>query len=207
MLWVITVGEPLRSRVTGLGDSYRRWEERHLQRLTAWSVGRRWTVLVFLPTMLICCGGTVVGVPLAWIARQTIEASRGAPSPDGAADSYLMALGYDQLDGLLPILDNGHQEQLLAQWKAYRAAMDGTDPRPSRLDFGPLSVGSSVDGEVTVTAEVSATWWGVDGRALSYRSRAQTWRIITREDNGWQVSRVEAPAWCGGYVLPPKCRT
>jgi hypothetical protein len=42
---------------------------------------------------LICCGGTFVGVPLAWIARQTIEASRGAPSPDAAADSYLTALG------------------------------------------------------------------------------------------------------------------
>jgi hypothetical protein len=60
--------------------------------------------------------------------------------------------------------------------------------------------------EVEVTAEVSATWWGVDGRALAYRSRAQPWRIMTREDNGWQVSRVEAPAWCGGYVLASKCR-
>ncbi|MFF5293041.1 hypothetical protein [Paractinoplanes globisporus] len=168
-------------------------------------MGRRWTVLVFLPTMLICCGGTVVGVPLAWIARLTIEAGRGAPSPDAAADSYLMALGYNQQEGLLPILDNRRQKQLLAQWKAYRAAMDGTDPPPSKLEFGALSVGSPVGGEVEVTADVSATWWGVDGRAMSYQSRALTWRIFTREDNGWQVTRV-APTWCGGYVLAPKCR-
>jgi hypothetical protein len=85
--------------------------------------------------------------------------------------------------------------------------MDGTDPPPSKLEFGALSVGSPAGGEVEVTADVSATWWGVDGRALSYRSRAQTWRIVTREDNGWQVSQVEAPAWCGGYVLASKCRT
>lgn len=164
-------------------------------------------MLVFLPTMLVCCGGTVVGVPLAWIARQTIEAGRGAPSPDAAVDSYLMALGYNEQDGLLPILDDDHQNELLAQWKAYRAAMDSSDPSPSRLDFGALSVGPSRRGEVEVTAEVSATWWGVDGRTLSYESRARTWRITTRKDNGWQVTRVHAPAWCGGYVLASKCRT
>jgi hypothetical protein len=106
----------------------------------------------------------------------------------------------------LPILDNRRQKQLLAQWKAYRAAMDSTDPPPSKLDFGALSVASPVGGEVEATAQVSATWWGVDGRALSYESQARTWRIDTREEHGWQVSRVEAPAWCGGYVLASKCR-
>lgn len=43
-------------------------------------MGQRWTVLVFLPAVFVCCGGAVVGVPLVWIARQTIEAGRGAPS-------------------------------------------------------------------------------------------------------------------------------
>jgi hypothetical protein len=203
---VITAGERLRSRVTNLGDGYWRWEERHRLRLTGWSTARRWTLLVLLP-MLICCGGTVVGVPIAWVARQTIEASRGAPSPDAAADSYLMSLGYSEQDGLLPILDDGRQKQLLAQWNAYRAAMDSTNPPPSRLDYGTLSVGSAVRGEVEVTVDVSATWWGTDGRALSYKSRSWRWRITTRENNGWQVTRVEAPAWCGGYVLASKCRT
>ncbi|MFI5893786.1 hypothetical protein ACIA5D_27165 [Actinoplanes sp. NPDC051513] len=46
----------------------------------------------------------------------------------------------------------------------------------------------------------------MDGRAMPYKSRARTWRITTREDNGWQVTWVEAPTWCGGYVLAAKCR-
>jgi hypothetical protein len=67
---------------------------------------------VLLPTLLICFGGTVAGVPVAWVLGQTIEASRGAPSPDAAADEYLMALSYDNEDGLLPILANDRQEAL-----------------------------------------------------------------------------------------------
>ena len=36
---------------------------------------------------------TAFGVPAAWVLRATVEASRGAPSPDAAADEYLMVLG------------------------------------------------------------------------------------------------------------------
>src|SRR5262245_43334191 len=96
---VITIGERWRSRVTQLGTRYQRWENRDSRRPTGWSVSRRWTILVLLPTLLVCCGGTVIGVPLAWVLRQTVEAGRGAPSPDAAADSYLMALSYNEQDG------------------------------------------------------------------------------------------------------------
>lgn len=178
-----------------------------MARLSGWSVRRRYVVLVALPALLCCCGGGVVGVPVAWVLRETVAAGRGEASPDAAANSYLMALGYGQEEGLLPLLDDEHQDQLLKQWKAYRAEMTGTDPPPARLDFGALTVGPIRDGRAEVTADVSATWWSTDanGRVSMYDSSAYTWRIETREDDGWRVSVVHAPAWCGGYVLASHC--
>jgi hypothetical protein len=129
-------------------------------------VRRRWTVLVLLPTLLLCCG-TVTATPLLWVARMTLDAGRGAPGPDAAADTYLTALSYGDDEGLLPLLDDDHQDDLLKQWRTYRDAMQHTDPPPARLDYGALTVGPIVD--------------------------------------GWRVSAVEVPAWCGGYVRAEAC--
>ncbi|GID98020.1 hypothetical protein ACFQFC_15835 [Amorphoplanes digitatis] len=202
---MITTGqEP--SRWTRLTSGYVRWEHRKAARFNSWSSGRRWATFVLLPTLVFCCGGTVVGVPVVWAIRETVEASRGAPSPDAAANEYLMALGYDTEDGLLPVLDDDHQDELVAEWRAYRKAMDSTNPPPARLDFGALAVGPLDDGQAAVTADVSATWWDTGGPATSYRSKAFTWRFRAREDDGWQVVSVEAPAWCGGYVRQDACQ-
>src|SRR5690349_16022067 len=103
---------------TGVSERYQQWEQRRLVRLSRWPVPVRWAVFVALP-VLLCCVGVA---PAAWVYRLTADASRGAPSPDAAADSYLMALGYGQEEGLVAILDNRHQDQLLAQWHAYRQA-------------------------------------------------------------------------------------
>jgi hypothetical protein len=85
---------------------YERWERRKASRFAAWSDGRRLATFVLLPSLVRCCGGVVVGIPMAWALRETTEASRGAPAPDAAADGYLMAFGYNTEEGLLPILDN-----------------------------------------------------------------------------------------------------
>lgn len=166
-------------------------------------------MFVLLPLLLCCCGGAVVGVPVAWVFRETVSAGRGEKSPDAAANAYLLALGYGQEEGLLPLLDNEHQGELLKQWRAYRAEMSATDPAPARLDFGGLDVAPVVDGRAEVRADVSATWWttGDGGRTSMYRSDAYPWRIETREDDGWRVSKVQTPAWCGGYVPASKCRS
>jgi hypothetical protein len=163
---------------------------------------------VLAPLLVFCACGTVVGGPALWVIRQTLEASRGAPSPDAAADTYLMALSYDNEDGLVAVLDNDHQDELLKQWHAYRDAMKGTDPPPFRLDFGSLTVGPIERGRAEVTTDVSAVWSNTDenGRLGGYRSKDHTWHFKTREDHGWQVAGVAAPAWCGDYVLPEKCR-
>lgn len=192
-------------RWTRIKASFTRWEHRSVARLGGWSVGRRWVVFVLLPVLVICCGGTLIGAPLAWLLRETVEASKGAPSPDAAANEYLMDLSSNTEAGLLPVLDDDHQGALLAQWRAYRKAMDSSAPPPSRLSFGTLTVGPVVRGQADVATDVVAIWWPTDGRALDFRSEQHTWRFQTREDNGWQVIAVEAPVWCGGYVRLNAC--
>ena len=76
---------------------------------------------------------------------------------------------------------------------------------PSRLYVSALTVGPMPDRRAEVTAEVSATWLRTGGRVGSYASEAFTWRFETREDNGWQVSAVKPPEWCGGYVRLDAC--
>ncbi|HET6483664.1 MAG TPA: hypothetical protein VFG35_26990, partial [Actinoplanes sp.] len=113
--------------------------------------------------------------------------------------------GYGTEEGLLPLLDNDHQGELVAEWRAYQQAMKSTTPAPSKLDFGTLSVGPVVGGRAEVTTRVAATWWGTGGRGLGYSSTEQVWRFQTREDDGWQVVAVDAPEWCGVYVRLDAC--
>jgi hypothetical protein len=203
---VITSGEGVRRRAKRARERYERWEDRRRARLAGWSTRKRWVVLVLVPVLLCCCGGGAVGVPVAWFARVTVQAGQGAKAPEAAADEYLMTLGYGQEEGLLPVLDDDRQEQLLAQWRAYRADMQRTDPPPSRLDYGALSVGPVAGGRATVTVRVSATWWPAGGGfAGGYSSDEFEWRIETHREDGWRVSAVAAPAWCGGYVPAAKC--
>jgi hypothetical protein len=205
---VITHIDGLKRWASRARERYGRWEARVASgRLSGWSVRRRWIILVLVPTVLVCCGGTVIGVPVAWALRLTIEASKGEKTPDAAVNVYLLALGYNNEDGLLPVLDNRSQDSLLSQWRAYRDAMQGTDPKPSRLDFGSLDVTSIRAGRAEVTTGIAATWWGTDGRAESYRSQEHAWVFETREDNGWQVSAVRAYPWCGGYVRVDVCQS
>lgn len=192
--------------ITHLIQWYRGWESRRQRTMAGWSVRRRWLVLVVVPLLVLCCCGGVVGVPLAWLAHATVAASRGGTSPDVAANTYLMALSDGDEAGLLPMLDDEHQDELATGWHAYLATMQHTDPPPSRLDFGALTVSTAVSGRATVTVDVAATWWG-SGMAGGYRSQALPWRFETRDDGGWRITAVTPPVWCGGYVLASKCRT
>ncbi|GGQ67168.1 hypothetical protein GCM10010166_41260 [Couchioplanes caeruleus subsp. azureus] len=156
-------------------------------------------MLVLLPTLLVCCGGTVVAVPVAWVWRLTAEASQGATAPDIAASQYLQALSYGEEEGLITVLDDEREDELLTGWREYRDAM--TRSEASRLSFGTLTVGPIQGGQAAVTVDVTAVWWSSGGGALSHQSDAKTWRFETHDEDGkWQVASVEAPAWCGGYV-------
>ncbi|WP_189208195.1 hypothetical protein, partial [Couchioplanes azureus] len=155
------------------------------------------------PTVLVCCGGTVVAVPVAWVWRVTAEASRGAVSPDVAASQYLQALSYGAEEGLINVLDDEREDELVAGWRAYRDAMKSSDA--VRLSFGTLTVRELEEGRVEVAVDVQAVWWGSGGSALSYQSTVHPWRFETRDDDGWQIVAVEAPAWCGVYVRADAC--
>lgn len=186
-------------RLAQMRQRFQAWEQRTAARLRGWSVRRRWAVLVLVPTVVLCCGGTVIAVPVVWVWRVTAEASKGAVSPDVAASEYLQALSYGAEEGLINVLDDNREGELLAGWRAYRDAMKRSEV--DRLTFGTLTVGPIEGGRATVTVDVTATWWGTGGSALSYDSEALPWRFTTRDNDGkWQVTAVEAPAWCGGYV-------
>ena len=183
--------------ITRVRDRYRRIETRlHAGRIGRWSARRRWVVFVLVPMLVLCCCGGVVGVPVLWLAGETVEAGQGQPAPDAAANAYLMALSYATEDGLLPLLDDDRQGELLAQWRAYRDAMKGTDPAPFRLSFGALTVGPKVDGRAEVRTDVTAVWWSTDahGRVSGYESEALPWTFQTRDADGWRSGAVDT---CG----------
>jgi hypothetical protein len=189
--------------------AYERWEQRQLQhRFARWSRRRRIALFVLLPVVLICCGG-LLAAPGAWFVRETAAAGEGAPSPEAAANDYLMRLSYNDAAGLLPLLADDQQDRLLDQWQAYRGAMQSTAPPPFKLDIGRLRSGSVVGGRIAVSTEVQAVWREQDenGRLGGYKSLPLTWVIEAREDDGWRVVEVNAPPWRGpdGYV--PRCGT
>jgi hypothetical protein len=205
---MITAVDRVRSRWVTIRQRYVRWEQRQVAtKLAGWSTRRRLTLFVTLPVVgILCCGGTA-GIPVLWSLRETIAAGRGAPTPDAAANEYLMRLSYGDGEGLLPLLDDDRQHDLESQWRDYRAAMRSTSPPPLRLDFSPLELGQTGSGRAQVSADVQAVWSdvGADGRTVGYSSSPRTWVIETREDDGWRVFQVSAPPWCGSGGYVPRC--
>jgi hypothetical protein len=94
--------------VRRLAAPYEQWESRAAQR----------RVLVLLPVLLCCAGGTVLGVPIVWAIGVTADAGKGAPSRRPAVNVYLMALGYKDDARLLPVLDDDQGDELMKQWRA-----------------------------------------------------------------------------------------
>jgi hypothetical protein len=186
-------------------DVQYRWrsiEGRAHRRLRGWSVRRRWIVLVAVP-LLLCCCGSVVGLPLWWAIRETLAAGRGEASPAAAVVVYVGKLGYGD-DAPLALFDDDTQDTLVKQWAELRAAMAATrGGGPDRLDLVDLAEPPITDGRATVHATVSATWWGAGGTAgTSLQSPAKPWAVDVVDDDGWRVVRVSTPPWCGpdGYV-------
>lgn len=181
------------------------WQSRTAERLNGWPVRRRWTVFVLLPASLLCCVGSALAVPVGWVVDETVKASRGASSPSAAADAYLTALSYGNDEGLTPLLDDRHQGGLLEEWRAYRTAMQSSNPPPSRLDVDSYEVTSRKEGRANITALVGAMWWNSNGGAIGYNSSTHPWRFSAVDDNGWRITDVEPFQWCGGYVRTNVC--
>jgi hypothetical protein len=66
---------------------YEGWEARRVGRLSGWPRRRRWLVFVLLPVLLVCGGGTAVGVPVVWAVGLT-AAGKGAANPEAAVAAF-----------------------------------------------------------------------------------------------------------------------
>ncbi len=170
-----------------------------------WPTWRRLMAFVLLP-LLLCCCGSVVTVPVVWFLRGTVAAGAGQPSPDAAANVYLLALSAGREDGLLPALSDGHRDDLLAQWRAYRAEILRTDPPPSKLEFNFTGVTAVGQGRAEVVAEVNPVWWNHGNGGTSMHGTRHPWRLTAVDDDGWRVEAVTEYPWCDGYVRADACR-
>ena len=97
-------------------------------------------------------------MPLAWVVRMTVQAGKGAPTPDAAANEYLMALGYGQEDGLLPLL---------------ASAPDAKPPRRIPRWLGRLAAGEAA---TVMMTEVRGASNERAKRELGWRPRYASWR-------------------------------
>lgn len=176
------------------------------RRVARWPRWRRLLIFVVAP-LLLCCGSVAVAIPVLWVVNLTADAGRAANTPDAAANIYLMALSYGNEDGLVNVLANDRQDHLLAQWRKYRVAMKQTRPEPARLGWGSLAVAASSETTAHVSTDVTAAWeFNETGGAEFYKSAPKTWQFEARLEDGWQVTLVQAPRWCGDYAVPPACR-
>ncbi|MEU3114256.1 hypothetical protein ABZ652_09240 [Micromonospora chalcea] len=116
---------------------------------------------------------------------------------------YLLRLSSGEDLGLRRVLAADRRDELVREWRAYRARMSRSASPPNKLESGPLQVDHVRSGVALVVTEVYAVWW--HGQ-LSQSSRRHPWRFEVREDwGGWRVWAVEAPAWCGDYIRLDRC--
>ncbi|WP_213457269.1 nuclear transport factor 2 family protein [Rhizomonospora bruguierae] len=130
---------------------------------------------------------------------------RGQPSPDAAANLYVLQLSAAEEIGLSGVLTGERRDDLRAQWRAYRAEMTRAE-LPDKLEIKRIDVEQQADDRATVTVHVFGTWWTSETGAGILNSPAYPWHFDTRrEAGGWRIWAVEAPAWCGTYLREGAC--
>ncbi|MFJ6200218.1 hypothetical protein [Micromonospora sp. NPDC092111] len=165
------------------------------------ATSKRWP-WVLLSLVVMACSGALA-VPVAWAVKIQVQAESGEPAPDAAVAVYLLRLSNGNDAGLRRVLAADRRDDLADQWRAYRAEMSRSGNPPSKLESGPLRVSQVRDGVALVATEVHAVWWQDQ---LSLTGSRHAWRFEVREDwGGWRVWRVEAPAWCDGYIRAGRC--
>ncbi|WP_334431346.1 hypothetical protein [Micromonospora sp. CPCC 206060] len=157
-----------------------------------------WTLLALV--VFVCTGA--LSVPAGWAVSLQVEAERGEPAPSAAALVYLLRLSSGDDGGLYRVLAADRRDSLVDQWRGYRADMRRATP-PSKLESGPLQVTHLREGVALVVTDVYAVWWQ---DRLSMSGSRHHWRFEVRKDQGgWRVWKVEAPAWCDTYVRTDRC--
>ncbi len=157
---------------------------------------------------LVLCVAAPITAVVVWFGRSTIEAGKGQPSATAAVNVFILALSSGEELGLRAALAEDRREQLLERWRQLRAELDRTDPPPSKLELGSLTVEDQGADTARVVAQVQGIWWRRGaGSATSINGETHPWRFETRrDDDGWRVWSVEPYAWCGGHVRADACR-
>ncbi|SCG75949.1 hypothetical protein GA0070609_5189 [Micromonospora echinaurantiaca] len=159
---------------------------------------------MLLALAVILCGG-VVAIPASWAVRKQVEAERGESSPEAAVAVWRLQLSAGEQLGLSRVLAKPRHDELLAQWRDYRAEMTRTGRPPSKIE----AVGRSVvehqgDDRATVVEQIRAVWWQ---ETTILDGTAHPWRWEVRKDRGgWRVWSADLPAWCGVHVRAELCQ-
>jgi hypothetical protein len=160
---------------------------------------------VVLAVVGVLCGG-VVAVPVVWVVRGTIAAGQGEATPDAAVNVYLLQTSAGEEIGLRRVLAPGRRDDLLRQWRAYRADMTRSTP-PDKLSTAGIDISHQGDDRAAASMTVRGTWWSAGGGGTSMVSGGAVWRFEVRRDRGgWRVWSADLPAWCGTYVRVELCR-
>jgi hypothetical protein len=162
--------------------------------------------LPVLLAALLALGVGLVAVPVLWLARETIKADAGEPSPDAAVNVYVQHLASGEEIGLGRIIASDRYDDLIEQWRMYRTDME-RDRAPNKLDISDIAIRYSAEDRATVTAKVRGIWWSSDGTATSINGSRRTWAFEARRDRGgWRVWDARLPSWCGAHVRVEACR-
>lgn len=164
---------------------------------------RAWLWVVLAASLVLCVD--TAAVPVGWLAYQTYAAGRGEADPQAAITVYIAGLSADEELGVSRVLASKRHDELLSQWRAYRAEIERSDP-PSKFEITDYATEEQDDNRATVAAYVQPVWWSRDGSGISLHGTAHAWKFETRRDRrGWRVWHAELPTWCGTVVRTDAC--
>ncbi|MDI5937933.1 MULTISPECIES: hypothetical protein [unclassified Micromonospora] len=162
---------------------------------------RRWVLYLAAGLALCVAGPAAAGA--GWVATKTVEADRGQPTPDAAANVFMLAVSSGEELGLRAALAPSRRDELVDEWRRIRGDITRTSPQPSKVSAGVFVVDDQGDDRAQVVTEVQAVWWGT----VSMAGTPHAWRFETRRDGGgWRVWSVDPHPWCGGHVRAEACR-
>ncbi|MGN9803451.1 hypothetical protein [Micromonospora sp. L32] len=163
---------------------------------------RRWPWLLMALVAILCAG--LVAIPASWAMRKQLEAERGEASPEAAVAVWRLQLSAGEELGVSRVLAEERHDELLAQWRDYRAQMTRSGNPPSKIEaVGPSVVERQGDDRASVVEQIRAVWWQ---GPTSLAGTEHPWRWEVRKDGGgWRVWSADLPAWCGVHVRAELC--
>ncbi|MGK5741544.1 hypothetical protein [Micromonospora sp. URMC 103] len=117
---------------------------------------------------------------------------------------WVLQLSAGEELGLSRVLAKPRHDELLGQWREYRAVIESTEKALSKITTTGLSVVEHQgDDRATVTEQVQAVWW--DGPTMLAGTTNPLRFEVRRDRGGWRIWSVDLPPWCGGHVRADLC--